>query len=141
METCSKCYAYVHDTLLRPPPFCDTFLYAPFINTKRGLRDVHSFIPDFIRATNDRQEIPNIADRFVEAGGIRRPKCVNTKYALSVAQIWINVKLKEIGDLDQMHFFHSGGFAPELPEPPQSAPLLVPIPLRIRIPKRRNSIT
>jgi len=141
METCSKCYAYVHDTLLRPPPFRDTFIYAPVINTKRGLRDVHSFIPDFIRATNDTQEIPGIAVHFMEAGGIFRPKCVNPKYALPISQMWVNIKLKEIGDLDQMHFFHSGGFAPELPEPPQSAPLLVPIPLRIRIPKRRNSIT
>lgn len=141
METCSKCYAYTHDTLLRPPPFRDTFLYAAFINTKRGLRDVHSFIPDFIRATNDPQEIPGIAVRFVEAGGIRRLKFKLLMDTLDIAEIWINVKLKEIGDLDQMHFFHSGGYAPDSMEPPQSAPLLVPIPLRIRIPKRRNSIT
>lgn len=137
METCPKCYAYVYDTIVRPPPFRDTFIYAAVINTKRGLRDVHSFIPDLIRAIEDDLEIPGIAVRFVEAGGICRPKCVNPKYVIPIAEMWVNIKLKEIGDLDQIHFLHSGGCEPESVKEPDPAPA----PLRIRIPRRRNSIT
>ena len=135
---CPYCYAYVYDQLSRPVPHHRTFLFEMLINLKRGLRDTHSFVRPFMRATTDPKEIGHIAVLFVEAGGVSRPKRMKLACPLPIARMWIQDKLKDIGDLDQIHFLHTEGFEPAPPAPPAPPPKMA---LSIRIPKRRNSIT
>jgi hypothetical protein len=131
---CPYCYAYVYDQLSRPAPHHRTFFFQMLINLKRGLRDTHSFVGPFMRATSDPKEIGHIALLFVEAGGVSRPKRMKVN-PLVIAHMFVQDKLKDIGDLDQIHFLHTEGFEPEPPEPPAPPPKLG---LFIRIPKRRT---
>jgi hypothetical protein len=45
--------------------------------------------------------------------------------------LWMQGRLLDLGNLVEIHFNHSGGFAPEPPSPAPSAL----VPLRIRIPR------
>jgi len=139
---CEHCYAYVYDMLVRPMPRFNTFMFAPLINLKRGMRRPHDFVDGFIRAGSSPKEAHRLAVLFTEAGGVTRPKKMTISSPLPIASIWVDLKLKEIGDLQELHFLHMGGFKPEpLVAVPPPAPAPAPTGLRIRIPKRRNSIT
>jgi hypothetical protein len=133
---CPYCYAYVYDQLSRPAPHHHTFLFEMLINLKRGLRDKHAFVRPFMRAITDPKEVGHIAILFVEAGGVTRPKRMKLDCPLPIARLWAEQKLRDIGDLDQLHFIHIHGVQPEPPPPPPSK-----TGLSIRIPKRRNSIS
>ena len=127
---CPYCYAYVYDQLCRPAPHRRTFSFEGLINLKRGMRNPHAYVNMFMRASADPKECSHIALAFVESGGVMRPGRMKIN-PLCVARMWIDEKMKEIGDVDQIHYLHTVGFEPE-PPPPK---------LSIRIPKRRNSIT
>jgi hypothetical protein len=109
---CPYCYAYVYDQLCRPVPHRNTFLFAPLVNLERGMKDPHPFVSNFIRASKDPKEIGHVALMFTEAGGVSRPKRMRIQ-PLLVARMWVVEKLKEIGDVDSVHFLHSGGFEPQ----------------------------
>jgi hypothetical protein len=43
--------------------------------------------------------------------------------------LWMQGRIKDLGNMAEIHFEHSGGFAPEPPPAPSG------LPLRIRIPR------
>ena len=136
-HTCPKCYAYAYDTLIRPHPPNDVVSFGPVINIKRIKKAAHSLTRDFIRASLDPKEVRHLVIMCIEAGGVVRPK-TGDRNCMSIMWFWLQKRFVALGDIGHIHFFHSGGFTPEVPEEPK---VQEAAPLRIRIPKRRNSIT
>jgi hypothetical protein len=83
---------------------------ARFIRNKSGYLNINSYL----------------VLRCVEEGLVHQAR----KYNLdprTICKIWVNSKVKEIGDLDQIHIMHSGGFSN-------------PSPLRISIPHDNDDL-
>jgi hypothetical protein len=132
------CYAYAYDTLIRPHPPKEVASFGHVIDLKRIKKAGHSLTHDFIRASLNPKDVSYLVMMCVEAGGVMKPK-TGTRNCMSIMWYWLQKRFLALGDIDQIHFFHSGGLAPEEPETPV---VVAPTtPLRIRIPKRRNSIT
>ena len=122
---CKMCHTYVHDALRNPIALAGT-------TPMRAMQYAYLFVPEFVRIGHKRADTEFASLLFVEAGGVKR-SC-HIRDPMAVARVWVKLQLQAIGDLDQVHFFHSGGFAPEpAPEPAPAEPL------RIRIPPRKRS--
>lgn len=104
---CRMCRNYVHDTIKHPFSLKDCVIFGPLVNVKRAMRATPAFVPEFIRASFSYHNHEYIAILFVEAGGVIMSKCFNINSVLPVARMWVQNRLKEIGDLDQIHFFHT----------------------------------
>ena len=127
---CDMCRAYVYDTIKRPLSIADGIIFGPLINTKRAMRRVTVLIPEFIRATFDDKNHEHIAILFVESDGVVLSKCFNQQSVLPIARMWVKNRLTELGDLDQLHYFHTcASPPPDAIVAPNSAH-----GLRIRIP-------
>jgi hypothetical protein len=127
---CNMCRAYVYDTIKRPLSIGDGVVFGPLINTKRAMRRAMVFIPEFVRATFDDSNHEHLAILFVESGGVCLSRCFNQQSVLPIARMWVRNRLKEIGDLDQLHYFHAcASPPPDAIVAPNSAH-----GLRIRIP-------
>lgn len=110
------CHTYVYDTLCRP-----TSTWG--VNQTRAIRHAKGFVPEFVRIAFHATPTDYLALRFVEEGGVNHSCCCILRHPpLAVAQAWIRDKLDQIGDLDEIHFAHSGER----------------VRLRIRIPKPRR---
>jgi hypothetical protein len=126
---CPQCYAYAYDTLVRPASRARVDIFENTVSIPRIAKAAHTLTPDFIRASVTPGDLSYIVLRCVEAGGVVRPK--NRKRdAFAIMWLWMQSRLLDLGNMVEIHFNHSGGFAPE---PPAPAPALVP--LRIRIPR------
>ena len=107
---CPQCYAYAYDTLIRPASRSRIDMFEKTINIPRIAKAAHTL-------------------RCVEAGGVVRPK--NRKRdAFAIMWLWMQGRLTDLGNMAEIHFNHSGGFAPEPPPTPSAL-----VPLRIRIPR------
>jgi hypothetical protein len=127
---CGMCRAYVYDTIARPLSVKDCVIFGPLINTKRAMRRAMVFIPEFVRATFSDKNHEYLAILFVEAGGVAVSKCFNQNSVLPIARMWVRNRLTELGDLDQLHYFHTcASPPPDAIVAPNSAH-----GLRIRIP-------
>lgn len=127
---CGMCRAYVYDTIKRPLSIADGVVFGPLINTKRAMRRAMIFIPEFVRASFSDDNHEHLAILFTESGGVCLSKCFNQHSILSIARMWVKNRLKEIGDLDQLHYFHAcASPPPDAIVAPNSAH-----GLRIRIP-------
>jgi hypothetical protein len=131
---CGMCRAYVHDTIARPFSIKDCVIFGPLINAKRAMRIRHILIPEFVRATFSDKNHEHLAILFVEAGGVVLSKCFNHNSVLPIARLWVNNRLTELGDLDQIHFFHTcASPPPDAIVAPNSAH-----GLRIRVPRHQD---
>ena len=125
---CPQCYAYAYDTLVRPASRARVDMFENIISMRRIAKAAHMLTPDFIRASVHPKDMTHAVLLCVEAGGVIPPK--NRKRdAFAIMWLWMQVRLRDLGNMTEIHFEHSGGFAPE---PPVPAPLA---PLRIRIPR------
>jgi len=125
---CPQCYAYAYDTLVRPASRARVDMFENIISMRRIAKAAHMLTPDFIRASVHPKDLTHAVLLCVEAGGVIPPK--NRKRdAFAIMWLWMQVRLRDLGNMTEIHFEHSGGFAPE---PPVPAPLA---PLRIRIPR------
>jgi len=130
---CSQCYAYAYDTLIRPASRARVDIFENTISIPRIAKAAHTLTPDFIRASVTKDDLSYIVILCVEAGGVVPPK--NRKRdAFAIMWLWMQSRLLDLGNIAEIHFNHSGGFAPELPTPAPS-PLAPLGPLRIRIPR------
>jgi hypothetical protein len=129
---CPQCYAYAYDTLVRPASRARVDIFENTVSIPRIAKAAHTLTPDFIRASVTPGDLSYIVILCVEAGGVIPPK--NRKRdAFAIMWLWMQNRLLDLGNMSEIHFNHSGGFAPELPPP---APSLAPLgPLRIRIPR------
>jgi len=127
---CPQCYAYAYDTLVRPASRARVDMFEHTVNMPRITKAAHTLTTDFIRASVNKDDLSYIVILCVEAGGVVRPKN-RKRNAFAIMSLWMQWRVKELGDMSAIHFEHSGGFAPELPLPPQ----LPGAPLRIRIPR------
>jgi hypothetical protein len=105
-------------------------MFEHTVNMPRITKAAHTLTTDFIRASVNKDDLSYIVILCVEAGGVVRPKN-RKRNAFAIMSLWMQWRVKELGDMSAIHFEHSGGFAPELPLPPQ----LPGAPLRIRIPR------
>ena len=122
---CLMCNAYVYDTICKP--------YAiPGTNAKRAMKHANIFTPEFVRASYEDSDTTYISLMFVEAGGVER-SCF-LRDPIPIAHAWVAHQLKEIGDIDQIHFSHTGGYEPEVAPPPPTGAL------RIKIPKTADGL-
>ena len=123
---CPQCYAYAYDTLVRPASRARVDMFENIISMRRIAKAAHMLTPDFIRASVTPGDLSYIVLLCVEAGGIVRP--TNRKRdAFAIMWLWMQRRLRDLGNMAEIHFEHSGGYAPE---PPPS-----PLSLRIRIPR------
>ena len=130
---CSQCYAYAYDTLVRPASRARVDMFEKTVSIPRIAKAAHTLTPDFIRASVTKDDLSYIVLLCVEAGGVVPPK--NRKRdAFAIMWLWMQSRLLDLGNMSEIHFNHSGGFAPELPAPAPS-PLAPLGPLRIRIPR------
>jgi len=128
---CPQCYAYAYDTLVRPASRARVDIFENTVSIPRIAKAAHLLTPDFIRASVTKDDLSYIVILCVEAGGVIPPK--NRKRdAFAIMWLWMQSRLTDLGNMSEIHFEHSGGFAPELPAPPAPSPLA---PLRIRIPR------
>lgn len=127
---CPQCYAYAYDTLIRPASRARVDMFEKTVSIPRIAKAAHLLTSDFIRASVTKDDLSYIVILCVEAGGVVPPK--NRKRdAFAIMRLWMQSRLLDLGDMVEIHFNHSGGFAPEPPSPPPSAL----VPLRIRIPR------
>jgi hypothetical protein len=101
-------------------------MFEHTVSMPRIAKAAHTLTSDFIRASVT-GDLSYIVILCVEAGGIVRPKN-RKRNAFAIMCLWIQGRVKELGDISAIHFEHSGGFAPEPPAPSG-------LPLRIRIPR------
>jgi hypothetical protein len=128
---CPQCYAYAYDTLVRPASRARADIFENTVSIPRIAKAAHLLTPDFIRASVTKDDLSYIVILCVEAGGVIPPK--NRKRdAFAIMWLWMQSRLLDLGNMSEIHFNHSGGFAPELPPPPAPSGLA---PLRIRIPR------
>ena len=124
---CPQCYAYAYDTLVRPASRTRLDMFEHTINMSRITKAAHTLTPDFIRASVTKDDLTHVVILCVEAGGIVRPKN-RKRNAFAIMCLWMQGRVKELGDISAIHFEHSGGFAPEPPAPSALAPLRIRIP-------------
>ena len=121
---CPKCYAYASDTLVRPASRARIDMFEHTISIPRITKAAHTLTTEFIRASIT-GDLSYLIILCVEAGGVVPPKN-RKRNAFAIMCLWMQGRMKEIGDMSAIHFEHSGGFVPES---------LPPRVLRIRIPK------
>jgi len=109
---CTMCRNYVHDTIKHPFSIKDGVIFGLLVNVKRALRATPAFVPEFIRASFSDKNHEYLAILFVEAGGVALSQCLSINSVLSVAHMWVQNRLKELGDLGQIHFFHTDASPP-----------------------------
>ena len=109
---CEMCRNYVHDTIKRPFSIKDCIIFGPLINIKRAMKHVHMFVPEFIRATFTDRNHEHLALLFVESDGVVLSKCFSQESILPVARMWVANRLTELGDLSQLHYFHTDASPP-----------------------------
>jgi hypothetical protein len=124
------CYAYAYDTLIRPHPLKEIKSFGHVIDLKRIKKAAHLLTRDFIRASLNPKEVKYLVIMCVEAGGVIRPES-GTRNCMSIMWYWLERRIHELGQLREVHFNHTGGYAVEEPKP-------VLAPLRIRIPKNER---
>jgi hypothetical protein len=129
--TCPKCYNYAYDTLIRPHPINSPF--ADAINLDPIIHSAHSLTHDFMRASLNRKEEMHLVILCVETGSVRKP-VVGRRNPITMMRLWIQHRLHLMGNLNHLHFFHSGGYALEEHPPIQG-------PIRLRITCSEESIT
>jgi hypothetical protein len=123
--SCPKCYAYAYDTLVRPASRARSDMFEHTISIPRIAKAAHTLTPDFIRASVTPSDLTHIVILCVEAGGVVPPKN-RKRNAFAIMWLWMQGRIKDLGDMNEIHFEHSGGFVQES---------LPPRVLRIRIPK------
>jgi len=121
---CPQCYAYAYDTLVRPASRTRIDMFEHTVSMPRITKAAHTLTTDFIRASVTPGDLSYIVLLCVEAGGVVPPKNRN-RNAFAIMSLWMQGRVKDLGNMAEIHFEHSGGFAPE--------PAL-PAPLHIRIP-------
>jgi hypothetical protein len=99
-------------------------MFEHTVSMPRITKAAHTLTTDFIRASVTPGDLSYIVLLCVEAGGVVPPKNRN-RNAFAIMSLWMQGRVKDLGNMAEIHFEHSGGFAPE--------PAL-PAPLRIRIP-------
>jgi len=129
MSQCSMCSAFVHDTFMRPSSVQEENLMSAWLRLKRIHSLMPHLLPDFIRACLNDKESPHLMLLLVEAGAVARPPPGKIRHPLELIRLWFRNRVREMGDLDQIHFFHSGGHVP------QDVAISDSGKLRIRIPK------
>jgi len=125
---CPQCYAYAYDTLVRPASRARIDMFEDTVSMPRITKAAHTLTPEFIRASVLPGDLSYIVILCVEAGGIVRPKN-KKRNAFAIMWLWMQGRIKDLGNMTEIHFEHSGGFVPAQPTAP-STPLL-----RIRIPR------
>jgi len=93
------------------------------VSMSRITKAAHTLTPDFIRASITPGDLAHVVILCVEAGGVVRPKN-RKRNAFAIMSMWMQGRVKDLGNMTEIHFEHSGGFTPEP----------APLPLRIRIP-------
>jgi hypothetical protein len=116
---CPQCYCYAYDTLVRPGR---VDMFENTISVPRIARSAHVLTSDFIRASTTPNDLSYIVTRCIEAGGVNRPK-KGRRDAFSIMWLWIQTRIADLGNLNEIHFEHS---------PPKL--------LRIRIPKTDDGL-
>jgi hypothetical protein len=131
---CPKCYNYAYDTLIRPHPPNSSF--REIINLQPIIRSAHTLTYDFMRASLNPKEEMHLVILCVETGRVRQPE-IGIRHPITMMRMWIQQRLRGMGKLYPLHFFHSGGYALEDTLPIQGPVRMKDIPvkcLRIRIP-------
>jgi len=127
---CPKCYAYAYDTLVRPASCARIDMFEHTISIPRITKAAHTLTTDFIRASVTPGDLTHIVILCIEAGGVVPPKN-RKRNAFAIMSMWMQGRMKELGNMNEIHFEHSGGFVPES---------LPPRVLRIRIPPCRDEL-
>ena len=119
------CSAFVYDVLQQPTD--SKLMYSDMMRQKRLTRIMPELVREISRFIIQNSGYLNLNSylvlRCVEEGLVQQAR----KYNLdprTICKIWVNAKVKEIGDLRQIHTMHSGGFSP----------------LRIRIPTDNDDL-
>jgi hypothetical protein len=106
------CSCYVYDVLQSPYPST-----APASALIRQDRIKHLFpvlVPEVIRLIKVNRKNPGTTYHCtlicLEAGLARRTRINQTL----ICQHWFAEKIRIIGDLNQLHFHHTGGYCPDL---------------------------
>jgi hypothetical protein len=91
-------------------------MFAPLMRQDRIKHLLPTLVPEVIRFVKNRQlphrlSHPNLI--CVEAGLARKHKYHPIDQSL-ICQHWFVEKIRNIGDLNQLHFHHSGGYCPDL---------------------------
>jgi hypothetical protein len=102
-------------------------MFEKTVSIPRIAKAGHLLTPNFIRASVTPNDLSYVVLLCVEAGGVI-PSKNKKRDALAIMQLWMQARLTDLGNMVEIHFNHSGGFAPELSAPPAL------VPLRIRIP-------
>ena len=95
---CLMCHAYVYDALRNPVSLAGT-------NPTRAMQYAYLFVPEFVRVGHMNTSTEFVSLLFVESGGVKR-SC-HIRDPMVVARTWVRLQQKAIGDLDQIHFYHS----------------------------------
>jgi len=122
---CPQCYAYAYDTLVRPASRARIDIFEHIVSMSRITKAAHTLTPEFIRACVTKGDLSYVVILCVEAGGVIPPKN-RKRNAFAIMSLWMQGRIKDLGNMNEIHFEHSGGFVPES---------LPPRVLRIRIPK------
>jgi hypothetical protein len=100
-------------------------MFKNIVSMPRIAKAAHALTTDFIRASVTKDDLSYIVILCLEAGGVIPPE--NKKRdAFAIMWLWMQGRIKDLGDISAIHFEHSGGFVPES---------LPPRVLRIRIPR------
>ena len=125
MGECLACSAFVYDVLQQPTD--SKLMYSDMMRQKRLTRIMPELVREISRFIIQNSGYLNLNSylvlRCVEEGLVHQAR----KYNLdprTICTIWVNAKVKEIGELRQIHTMHSGGFSP----------------LRIRIPADKDDL-
>ena len=112
MESCPMCACYVYDVIQSPYP--STALFSELIRQDRIKHLYSVLVPEIIRLIKVNRKNPGTGYHCtlicLEAGLARRKRINQTL----VCQHWFAEKIRTIGDLNQLHFHHTGGYCPEL---------------------------
>ena len=113
MESCAMCSCYVYDVLQHP--MRRNAMFATLMRQDRIKHLLPTLVPEVIRFIKNRQlphrlSHPNLL--CVEAGLARKHKYHPIDQPL-VCQHWFVEKIRNIGDLNMLHFHHTGGYCPE----------------------------
>ena len=108
------CSCYVYDVLQHPMK--KNALFAPLMRQHRIKHLLPTLVPEVIRIIRKR-ELPQRSSHptllCVEAGLAQKHKYFEIDQQL-VCQQWFVEKIRTIGDLNMLHFHHTGGYCPDL---------------------------
>jgi hypothetical protein len=123
IKDCPKCRVYIYDVLHRPFPFWHPF--HGFYNLAVTFRLLDELVPEFQRIASDhhwevfdcpsRDRCMYLAVRCLEAGlvrrvGITQQKTLELSKPQYMALYWVTYQFKQMKEIQQIHFEHSGGY-------------------------------